>query len=160
MALQLAVLLGLVIGATMLAQKIPDMLDLRLQRSNEQVVHRAFMMGAVVNVVLVAFDTWRSGGNLVRAMIRGRKNIPEDPHVNETPALASEDTGEARGDPCGPHPHASALCLVFMGEVIEDVRVDGQIDNPHMVLEAVAGVALVAGLIFLMIELRGLQAPM
>lgn len=54
-----------------------------------------------------------------------------------------------------------ALCaLFFIGDVIEDLRVDGQLDGPHMVLETVAAVALVGGVIFLMIELRGLLARM
>lgn len=54
-----------------------------------------------------------------------------------------------------------ALCaLFFIGDVIEDVRADGRIDNPHMVLESVAAGALVAGVIFLMFELRRLLARM
>ena len=40
-----------------------------------------------------------------------------------------------------------ALCaLFFIGDVIEDLRVDGQLDGPHMVLETVAAVALVGSL--------------
>ncbi|WP_050929106.1 helix-turn-helix transcriptional regulator [Aestuariivita boseongensis] len=54
-----------------------------------------------------------------------------------------------------------ALCaLFFIADVIEDLRLDGRIDGPHMVLEFVAAVALVGGVIFLMIELRGLLARM
>jgi DNA-binding CsgD family transcriptional regulator len=54
-----------------------------------------------------------------------------------------------------------ALCaLFFIGDVIKDLRIDGQLDDPHMVLEFVAAVALVGGVIFLMIELRGLLARM
>lgn len=54
-----------------------------------------------------------------------------------------------------------ALCaLFFIGDVIKDLRTDGQLDNPHMMLESVAAVALVGGVIFLMIELRGLLARM
>jgi DNA-binding NarL/FixJ family response regulator len=46
--------------------------------------------------------------------------------------------------------------LFFIGDVIEDFRDDGQFDNPHLILEAVAAATLVAGVIFLMAELRGL----
>jgi DNA-binding CsgD family transcriptional regulator len=54
-----------------------------------------------------------------------------------------------------------ALCaLFFIGDVIGDFREDGQIDNPHLFLESVAAVALIAGVIFLMIELRGLLSRM
>lgn len=54
-----------------------------------------------------------------------------------------------------------ALCaLFFIGDVIDDLRVDGRLDSAHMVLEAIAAVALVGGVIFLMIELRGLLARM
>lgn len=54
-----------------------------------------------------------------------------------------------------------ALCaLFFIGDVVEDLRHDGQLDNAHMVLESVAAVALVCGVVFLMIELRGLLARM
>lgn len=50
-----------------------------------------------------------------------------------------------------------AMCaLFFIGDVIEDFRDDGQFDNPHLILEAVAAATLVAGVIFLMAELRGL----
>jgi cytochrome b len=44
-------------------------------------VHEAVFNWLVVSVVLhvagVGFDTWRSGVNLIRAMINGRKSIPE-----------------------------------------------------------------------------------
>ncbi|WP_299507968.1 cytochrome b/b6 domain-containing protein [uncultured Roseobacter sp.] len=44
-------------------------------------VHEAVFNWLVFSVVLhvagVAFDTWRSGVNLVRAMVNGRKTIPE-----------------------------------------------------------------------------------
>ena len=54
-----------------------------------------------------------------------------------------------------------AMCaLFFIGDVIEDFREDGHLDNPHLLLEAVAAVALVAGVVFLMIELRGLLSRM
>ena len=50
-----------------------------------------------------------------------------------------------------------AICaLFFIGDVIEDFREDGHLDNPHLLLESVAAIALVGGVIFLMIELRGL----
>lgn len=54
-----------------------------------------------------------------------------------------------------------AMCaLFFIGDVIEDFREDGQFDNPHLILEAVAAATLVAGVIFLMAELRGLLTRM
>lgn len=54
-----------------------------------------------------------------------------------------------------------ALCaLFFIGDVLEDFREDGHLDNPHLLLESVAAVALVAGVIFLMVELRGLLSRM
>ena len=54
-----------------------------------------------------------------------------------------------------------ALCaLFFIGDVIDDFRVEGFLSNPHLSLETVAAVALVAGVIFLMIELRGLLLRM
>ena len=54
-----------------------------------------------------------------------------------------------------------ALCAVFfIGDVIEDFREDWHLDNPHLLLESVAAVVLIAGVIFLMIELRGLLSRM
>lgn len=54
-----------------------------------------------------------------------------------------------------------AMCaLFFIGDVIGDFREDGKFDNPHLILESVAAAALVAGVIFLMIELRGLLTRM
>jgi DNA-binding CsgD family transcriptional regulator len=54
-----------------------------------------------------------------------------------------------------------ALCaLFFIGDVFEDLREDGQLDGAHMILETIAAVALVGGVTFLMIELRGLLARM
>lgn len=54
-----------------------------------------------------------------------------------------------------------ALCaLFFIGDVIEDFRADGHLDDPLLLLESVAAVALVAGVIFLMLELRGLLSRM
>lgn len=54
-----------------------------------------------------------------------------------------------------------AMCaLFFIGDVIEDFREDGYLDNPHLLLESVVAVALVGGVIFLMIELRGLLSRM
>lgn len=44
-------------------------------------VHEAvfnwLLLSVALHVAGVAFDSWRSGVNLVRAMINGRKNIPE-----------------------------------------------------------------------------------
>jgi DNA-binding CsgD family transcriptional regulator len=54
-----------------------------------------------------------------------------------------------------------ALCaLFFIGDVIEDFRENGHLDNPHLLLETVAAAALIAGVVFLMIELRGLLSRM
>lgn len=54
-----------------------------------------------------------------------------------------------------------ALCaLFFIGDAIEDFRADGQFDNPHLMIEAAAALALVAGVVFLMVELRGLLSRM
>lgn len=54
-----------------------------------------------------------------------------------------------------------AICaLFFIGDVIEDFREDGHLDDPHLFLESAAAVALVAGVIFLMVELRGLLSRM
>lgn len=50
--------------------------------------------------------------------------------------------------------------LFFIGDVIADFRDDGQLDNPHMVLETVAAIALTGGVVFLMIELRRLLSRM
>ncbi|KNG92319.1 helix-turn-helix transcriptional regulator [Pseudaestuariivita atlantica] len=50
--------------------------------------------------------------------------------------------------------------LFFIGDVILDFREDGHLDNPHLLLESIAAVALVSGVIFLMIELRGLMSRM
>lgn len=39
-----------------------------------------------------------------------------------------------------------AMCaLFFIGDVIEDFREDGHLDNPDLLLESVAAAALVAG---------------
>ena len=46
--------------------------------------------------------------------------------------------------------------LFFIGDVAIDLREDGHLDNPHILLETVAAVALIAGVVFLMIELRAL----
>ncbi|MEQ9518401.1 MAG: LuxR C-terminal-related transcriptional regulator [Parvibaculum sp.] len=54
-----------------------------------------------------------------------------------------------------------ALCaLFFIGDVIEDFREDGHLDDPHLFLETIAALALVAGVMFLMVELRSLLARM
>ncbi|WP_415221372.1 helix-turn-helix transcriptional regulator [Pseudophaeobacter arcticus] len=54
-----------------------------------------------------------------------------------------------------------AMCaLFFIGDVVKDFREDGQFDNPHLILESVAAASLIAGVIFLMFELRGLLARM
>lgn len=54
-----------------------------------------------------------------------------------------------------------AMCaLFFIGDVIEDFREDGRLDDPHLLAETVATIALVAGVVFLMIELRGLLSRM
>lgn len=53
------------------------------------------------------------------------------------------------------------LCaLFFIGDVVEDFRLDGHLDDPHLLLESVAAVALVGGVTFLMLELRGLLSRM
>lgn len=50
-----------------------------------------------------------------------------------------------------------SLCaLFFIGDVIEDYRLDGHLDGPHMVIEALAATALIGGVFFLMVELRSL----
>lgn len=54
-----------------------------------------------------------------------------------------------------------AVCaLFFTVDVIEDYRHDGQLDGPHMILESIAAVALIGGVIFLMVELRRLLQRM
>lgn len=54
-----------------------------------------------------------------------------------------------------------ALCaLFFIGDVIEDFHAGGQFNDPHLLLESVAAVALIGGVILLMIELRGLLSRM
>lgn len=50
--------------------------------------------------------------------------------------------------------------LFFVGDVLFDFREDGHLDNPHMLLESIAAVALIAGVVFLMIELRRLLSRM
>ena len=50
--------------------------------------------------------------------------------------------------------------MFFIGDVLQDYYADGQLDNPHLLLELVAAVALIAGVIFLMIELRKLLLRM
>ncbi len=50
--------------------------------------------------------------------------------------------------------------LFFIGDVIEDFRGGGHLDNPHLLLETVAAVVLIAGVVFLMIELRRLLSRM
>lgn len=52
---QLTVLLFVVVGATIFAHEVREALDLQLQPSNELMVHRAIMVGAVVYVLLLAF---------------------------------------------------------------------------------------------------------
>lgn len=50
-----------------------------------------------------------------------------------------------------------ALCaLFFIGDVIADVRDGEHLDDLHLGLEAFAAVALIAGVLFLMLELRRL----
>lgn len=54
-----------------------------------------------------------------------------------------------------------ALCaFFFIGDVIEDFREGGLFSDLHLSLELIVAVALSAGVIFLMIELRGLLARM
>ena len=54
-----------------------------------------------------------------------------------------------------------AICaLFFIGDVVEDFRENGHLDDPHLLLESVAAVALVAGVVFLMVELRRLLSRM
>jgi len=44
--------------------------------------------------------------------------------------------------------------LFFLGDVIADLLHDGALEDIHMWLEAMAAVALIGGVVFLMIELR------
>ncbi|PWR01702.1 LuxR family transcriptional regulator [Meridianimarinicoccus roseus] len=54
-----------------------------------------------------------------------------------------------------------ALCaLFFVSDVVEDFRLDGKLDNPHLALETVAAFALISGVVFLMVELRALLSRM
>lgn len=54
-----------------------------------------------------------------------------------------------------------AMCAIFfISDVVEDLREDGWQNGTHMVLEPIAAIALIVGVIFLMIELRGLLARM
>lgn len=54
-----------------------------------------------------------------------------------------------------------ALCaLFFVGDVIKDVREKGFFNDPHLSLESLMAVALIVGILFLMIELRGLLSRM
>lgn len=48
----------------------------------------------------------------------------------------------------------------FVADVVADLAIDGALDDVHMWLEAVAAVALVGGIVFLMIELRRVLARM
>lgn len=53
------------------------------------------------------------------------------------------------------------LCaLFFIADVVADFVVDGRLDDPHLVLEGIAAIALVGGVIFLMLELRRLLSRM
>lgn len=77
------------------------------------------------------------------------------------PRLRSAKTRERRATALAGLILLQAICaLFFIGDVIGDFREDGQFDNPHLLLESVAAVALIAGVIFLMIELRGLLSRM
>ncbi len=54
-----------------------------------------------------------------------------------------------------------ALCaLFFIGDVIDDFTEHGFRADPHLSLEAIAAVALIAGVVFLMVELRRLLLRM
>ncbi len=54
-----------------------------------------------------------------------------------------------------------ALCaMFFIGDVIVDLRDGDHLDDIHLILEAVAALALSAGVIYLMRELRDLLARM
>ena len=50
--------------------------------------------------------------------------------------------------------------LFFVGDVIEDFRVDGSGSDTHLILEAAVVLALLSGVAFLMVELRSLLARM
>lgn len=51
----------------------------------------------------------------------------------------------------------AVAALFFIGDVVEDLRADGRLDGLHMWLELLAALSLLAGVIFLMIELRRLM---
>lgn len=53
------------------------------------------------------------------------------------------------------------LCaLFFIADVVADYLADGRLEDPHLALEAIAAIALVGGVIFLMVELRRLLSRM
>jgi len=54
-----------------------------------------------------------------------------------------------------------ALCAIFFfGDVIIDLNQGGHLDDIHLILEAVAALALITGVIYLMRELRDLLSRM
>jgi DNA-binding CsgD family transcriptional regulator len=54
-----------------------------------------------------------------------------------------------------------ALCaLFFIGDVVADIGTGGRLDEIHLALEAVAAVALLGGMVFLMRELRRMRDQM
>lgn len=54
-----------------------------------------------------------------------------------------------------------ALCaLFFVGDVIRDVSGGEHLDDPHLLLETLASLALISGVLFLMLELRRLLGRM
>lgn len=56
---------------------------------------------------------------------------------------------------------AQALCaMFFLGDVIADFAEDGRLDGAHLMVEAVAALALTGGVFFLMLELRRLLSRM
>lgn len=55
LVLRLAVLLLVIVAATLLAHNVRDALDLQIRPSNEQMVHRSIMLGAAMYIVLLAF---------------------------------------------------------------------------------------------------------
>ena len=56
---------------------------------------------------------------------------------------------------------SQALCaLFFIGDVIRDFREGGLFTDPHLSLELIVAVVLIAGVIFLMVELRGMLSRM